>query len=85
MPGNREWAVESRWLLRGKQKTVLVMAVIGGRIEVLRIHGILPTKGLKSYKGIHSRFYLMEEKILMFLELGLVWSKTQKSFGGQTH
>ena len=33
--GNRECAVEGRWLLRGKQIPVLVMAVIGGRNEVL--------------------------------------------------
>ena len=40
VPGNRECAEESRWSLRGNQITVLVVAVIGGRIEVLQIHGI---------------------------------------------
>ena len=39
VPGNLECAVESRWLPREKQITVLVIAVIGDRIEVLRIHG----------------------------------------------
>ena len=78
VPGNRECAVQSRWLLRGKQITMLVMVVNGGRIEVLRIHGICLIKA--SSLG----FFLCGENDY-FLALGLVGFITRKSFGRQTH
>ena len=70
VPGNRACTVESGWPVREKNRIMLVIAVIGFRIEVLQYSLNMI---LKDWKGFSLANFLVEEKLNIFSQKSAGW------------